>query len=41
VHLFSRSPLVIYVEDFLSASETEHLLAIRSLLSLHFGRKYC
>ncbi|QKX56699.1 uncharacterized protein TRUGW13939_03805 [Talaromyces rugulosus] len=31
VHLFSRSPLVIYVEDFLSVSETEHLLAIRSL----------
>ncbi|CRG85880.1 prolyl 4-hydroxylase [Talaromyces islandicus] len=28
VHLFSRSPLIIYVEDFLSRPETDHLLSI-------------
>lgn len=29
VHLFSRAPLVVYIEDFLSASERAHLLEIR------------
>lgn len=29
VHLFSRSPLIIYIENFLSAPEADHLLSIR------------
>lgn len=29
VHLFSKAPLVVYIEDFLSASERAHLLEIR------------
>lgn len=28
-HIFSTSPLVIYIEDFLSAEEVEHLIALR------------
>lgn len=28
-HIFSISPLVIYIEDFLSAEEVEHLIALR------------
>jgi prolyl 4-hydroxylase len=34
VHLFSRSPLVIYVENFLSRPETDHLLSIRFIFFL-------
>lgn len=29
VHLFSKAPLVIYIEGFLDASERAHLLEIR------------
>lgn len=39
VHLFSRSPLVIYIEDFLSRTETEHLLAIRSFFPCNIFNK--
>lgn len=28
-HIFSTSPLVIYIEDFLSAEEVEHLIEVR------------
>lgn len=28
-HIFSTSPLVIYIEDFLSAEEVEHLIGLR------------
>jgi prolyl 4-hydroxylase len=31
VHLFSKAPLVFYIEDFLSPSERAHLLEIRSV----------
>ena len=29
IHLFSTSPLIIYIDDFLSESETKHLIDIR------------
>jgi prolyl 4-hydroxylase len=29
VHVFSRAPLVLYIENFLSAAERAHLLNIR------------
>ena len=29
VHIYSKAPLVLYVEDFLSLDERRHLLAIR------------
>jgi hypothetical protein len=29
VHIFSREPLVLYIENFLTAEEREHLLEIR------------
>lgn len=29
VHLFSKEPLIVYVEGFLSAAERAHLLEIR------------
>jgi prolyl 4-hydroxylase len=29
VHIFSKFPLILYLENFLSASEREHLLDIR------------
>lgn len=29
VHLFSKEPLVVYIENFLSAGERAHLLEIR------------
>jgi prolyl 4-hydroxylase len=29
VHVFSRAPLVLYIENFLSASERHHILEIR------------
>jgi prolyl 4-hydroxylase len=29
VHIFSREPLVIYVENFLASDEREHLLEVR------------
>lgn len=29
VHIFSKQPLVIYIENFLSAAERTHLLDIR------------
>lgn len=29
VHIFSRNPLVIYIENFLTKTEAEHLLAVR------------
>lgn len=29
VHILSRSPLVVYIENFLSTAEREHLLEIR------------
>ena len=29
IHLFSTSPLIIYINDFLSESETKHLIDIR------------
>ena len=36
VHLLSREPLVLYIEDFLSPAEREHLLEIRYIeLSAH------
>lgn len=28
-HILSLEPLIVYIEDFLSANETEHLLKIR------------
>jgi prolyl 4-hydroxylase len=32
VRLFSREPLVLYIENFLSEDERKHLLEIRSVL---------
>lgn len=29
VHIFSKAPLVVYIENFLSAEERSHLLEIR------------
>lgn len=31
VHLLSKDPLIIYIEDFLSTSEADHLVKIRSV----------
>lgn len=33
VHVFSREPLVLYVENFLSTDERDHLLEIRFVLN--------
>jgi prolyl 4-hydroxylase len=34
VHVFSRSPLVIYIPDFLSKVESEHMVEIRYIKHL-------
>lgn len=31
VHLLSKDPLIIYIEDFLSTAEADHLVKIRSV----------
>lgn len=35
VHIYSREPLVVYVENFLTPSERTHLLEIRYVLRTH------
>lgn len=38
VHILSREPLVMYIENFLSAAERKHLLEIRyTLPSVHLA----
>jgi prolyl 4-hydroxylase len=34
VHLFSRSPLIIYIEDFFTDAEADHLVAVRCVPTL-------
>lgn len=39
-HLLSRTPLVVYIENFLAPAERAHLLEIRSVCSVVPGRLF-
>jgi prolyl 4-hydroxylase len=38
VHVFSREPLVLYIENFLTLAEREHLLEIRFVVTIRLRR---